>query len=420
MVTGRRLATSSRSNLRAVRRQHGPAGLARWVAAACFPGWSGVASVVLARLAILAFAVLGVLFMGGGEAWASHVGCGDTVTSDTTLDSDLAGCPNNGIVIGADGVTLDLAGHRIDGDGAPAVGCDPETEWCDVGVLNEGYDGVTVKAGSLRDFDSGVVSGEARESRLVGISSRRQTFFGALVFGSARTLIRDGDFSRNIPPEGDGIGMFGCRRSRIVDNEIRGNEGPGIHLGDSSNNAVKQNRLIRNGPSIFIEEGDRNLVRDNRIVGGAGLRVGPGDRNVIRENHASRAFESIAIEKGHRNVVAYNLVVDARGGAGISLGINNPPIGGGENVVRRNRVEGSREDGFHVARKDGGSVLSRNTAVGAGDDGFDVQGPSTKLTKNRAVRNDDLGIDAEPGVVDGGGNRARGNGDPRQCVGVVC
>jgi hypothetical protein len=42
------------------------------------------------------------------------------------------------------------------------------------------------------------------------------------------------------------------------------------------------------------------------------------------------------------------------------------------------------------------------------------------LTKNRAVRNGDLGIEAVAGVTDGGRNRASGNGDARQCVNVKC
>jgi hypothetical protein len=36
------------------------------------------------------------------------------------------------------------------------------------------------------------------------------------------------------------------------------------------------------------------------------------------------------------------------------------------------------------------------------------------------VRNGVLGIEAVAGVIDGGGNRAFGNGDPRQCLIVVC
>lgn len=368
---------------------------------------------------VFACTVAAALALNSGRALANHVSCGETITTDTTLDSDLVNCPNNGIVIGADGITLDLAGHRIDGDGAPAVGCDPEIEWCDVGVVNEGHNGVTTKDGLVQEFDLGLVVGEARGNRVMRISSRRQVFFGVLVFGSTRTLIRDGTFSHNIPPEGDGIGVFGSRHIRIVDNKIGSNEGPGIHLGDSSQNAVKENKFVRNGPSLLIE-GNANYVSGNRVVGGAGILMAMGDRNVITENHVSRAIDSIAIENGHRNLVAHNLVAHARGTQGISLGIHLPPIGGGGNVVRGNRVEDSGEDGFRVAAEDSGSVLKRNVAISAGDDGFNVKGHSTKLTGNRAVRNDDLGIDAVPSSIDGGGNVARHNGDPRQCTNIAC
>jgi hypothetical protein len=64
--------------------------------------------------------------------------------------------------------------------------------------------------------------------------------------------------------------------------------------------------------------------------------------------------------------------------------------------------------------------LKRNVAAGARGDGFDVESRSAKLTKNRAMRNRDLGIEAVQGVIDRGGNKASGNGDPRQCTHVVC
>ena len=211
--------------------------------------------------------VIATAAASAGPAEASHVECGDEITADTTLDSDLVNCPNNGIVIGADDITLDLAGYRIDGDGA---GCDPEVELCDDGIANAGHDGVTIKDGLVQEFDSGIVVGNAHGNRVLGISSRRQVFFGALLFGSAHNLIRGGTFSHNIPPEGDGIGVFESRHIRIVDNEIGGNEGPGIHLGESSKNVVKQNKFIRNGPSVLIE-GNANYVSGNRVVGGAGI-----------------------------------------------------------------------------------------------------------------------------------------------------
>jgi large repetitive protein len=64
--------------------------------------------------------------------------------------------------------------------------------------------------------------------------------------------------------------------------------------------------------------------------------------------------------------------------------------------------------------------LRGNRARRSKDDGIDVEGRTTKLTRNRALRNGDLGIEAVRGVIDGGGNMAGGNGDPRQCTNVAC
>ena len=86
-----------------------------------------------ARLTVLTAAVVGAFAFTGGPALANHVSCGATIVADTTLDSDLVNCPNNGIVIGAEDITLDLNGHRIDGDGTPAAGCRPRREFCDIG-----------------------------------------------------------------------------------------------------------------------------------------------------------------------------------------------------------------------------------------------------------------------------------------------
>ena len=50
---------------------------------------------------------------------AAAVQCGQVITSDTTLANDLVDCPGTALTIGADGVTLDLGGHLVDGTNAP-------------------------------------------------------------------------------------------------------------------------------------------------------------------------------------------------------------------------------------------------------------------------------------------------------------
>ena len=65
-------------------------------------------------------------------------------------------------------------------------------------------------------------------------------------------------------------------------------------------------------------------------------------------------------------------------------------------------------------------MLNRNVASGNGDDGIDVDDAGTTITSNTANDNGDYGIEAVPDVIDGGGNKARGNGNPAQCLNVSC
>ena len=321
------------------------------------------------------------LALTAGQASASHVSCGDTITADTTLDSDLVDCPSNGILIGADDITLDLNGHTIDGDDEPFEPC-PKDEPCDLGVLNEGHDAVTVEGGTVRDFGLGVVVVRARGNRLRDIAAIDNAFEGILLFRSARAHVQGSSASRN------GVG----------------NSRPGIALIESDNNWVAGNTMSRNGDlGLFLEASDHNL---------------------IRHNSARRNPEGGMIIEGNRNEIVRNRVV--RGGGGIQIttvGRGGTSVG---NVIRRNVVRNVRPAGISVDRPPPNrtpirrTLISRNLVVGSEGAGIIVGSRSTTIANNRALRNGGLGIRAIEGVIDGGGNRASGNGDPRQCVNVAC
>jgi parallel beta-helix repeat protein len=373
-----------------------------------------------ALAATAAIVILGVtvfLSIGIGSAESSHVSCGATITADTTLDSDLVGCPNNGIVIGADGITLDLNGHAIAGDGERFENC-ARGEVCDAGVLSEGRDGVTVRDGSVSRFAFGVFVGKARDHRVLHVSSSRNALFGFILFDATRSLVRDSSGSDNLAPDGDGMGVFASDHIRIIGNSFQDNP-LGLHVEGSTRNLIRGNAFAGNDGGIMMEA-DRNEVKRNRSARDGGGILVLGNRNLIARNRYSHNGGGIAVEEGSRNLVTRNVVVRPRR-IGILLGRDEPEqIGGSKNVVRRNVVRESGADAFLVASKDNASRLKRNVAVGSKDDGFDINSGSTKLTSNRAVRNGDLGIEAVRGVIDGGGNRARGNGDPRQCRNVAC
>ena len=309
-------------------------------------------------LAILALALVGLIAFGAGQASASHVSCGDTITADTTLDSDLVDCPNNGIVIGADGITLDLNGHLIDGDGTEFAGC-PENEFCDIGLLNDGHDGVTLRDGSVRDFA-----------------------FGVLVVGARHNRVADLTVSRNA---GTGIILFRSSRNRVIGNSARANglqlDQGGISLNRSHHNVIKRNALRRNGDlGVFMEISDDNRIRKNRMRG-----------------HP----EGGVIAEGHGNVFARNRIVRGGGGILITKITDHGAVG---NVVRRNKVRNVRASGIGVDPAPKRTLIKRNHVVGSGRCGISFGSPSTTITENRAVRNDGLGIKAVEGVIDGGGN----------------
>ena len=329
------------------------------------------ALVGLAAVAILVLA--GVVALSGAEA-ASKVSCGDTITTDTTLHRNLLNCPNNGIIIGADNVTLDLNGHTIDGDGTPDASCDPVKDFCDFGVAFEGHDGITVKHGTVGQFEGGVGAFTTRHTRLLGVSAPNNTFGDIGIANAARVLVRNCSGNRSTSPEGNGLGLFDSHHIRVLNSSFRHNVHAGIKPVGSTGSLIKGNLVAQNGDEGLLMEGGKGFrVRANRFVrNGGGITLGPGSRNVITGNRISRGHDGIRIEKGHGNLVADNVVVHARR-AGIRLGISHPFLGGADNLVRGNLVRASRVDGFLVNEKDDHSLLKGNTATGAGDDGFDVR-----------------------------------------------
>ena len=96
-------------------------------------------------------------------------------------------------------------------------------------------------------------------------------------------------------------------------------------------------------------------------------------------------------------------------------------VNGAGVTIDGNKVAGSVHDGIDI---DGTDVLvQNNVATGNGDDGIRVShidGPRDAAQQHHQL-NADLGIQPIAGTfIDGGGNRASGNGDARQCVRVIC
>ena len=150
---------------------------------------NNVTRTVNCKRLFLTLSVLAALALISAPAQAKPpetVSCGQTLTHSVKLANDLTNCPSNGLVVGADDVTVDLNGHTIDGDGELVADCPgfPGPD-CDAGVQNTGgYKGVTIEGGKLREFAYGVeVFGGASHNRVRHISSTHNLFRGILIGG---------------------------------------------------------------------------------------------------------------------------------------------------------------------------------------------------------------------------------------------
>lgn len=359
----------------------------------------------LPRTTILTVIASLMTALGTHSALAASVTCGEVITQDTKLESDLVDCPEHGIVIGSDNISLDLGGHMIDGD--------PEG-FFDNGIDNSaGYDGVSIRNGTVREFDTGIA--------LVGTIDNHVE---ALVVSTA-------NFGNGIVV--DGFARLDSHSNRIEKNTLSGNGGAGIDLLGSFRNSVTKNTITANGSGLQLFASNFNQLEKNVVSrnAGQGFSLFASDGNRMTKNTVSDngLHGYLIVDDADENLVEKNVV--SGNAVGIFIGDSKRRPGAEHNVVLRNDVYDNGQDGivlqgpsheppFPPAPGATATLIERNAANGNGDDGIDVRAPSTTIRKNRANDNSDLGIEAVAGVTDGGGNRATGNGNPLQCVNVVC
>jgi hypothetical protein len=252
----------------------------------------------------------------GGAAQARALRCGEVITANTKLTSDLVNCPDTGIVIGADNITLDLNGHVIDGDGIPPASCPPAT-LCDVGVDNStGHSHVTITGGTIRQFDLGVGvaggSGAAAADHIHHLAVAHTTSVGIVAIDTTRTVI-DHNVIRD--PGTSAVVVLGSAQARVASNVASGATGYAMFLPDGRHNLIVHNRLTASEHG-FAVGGDRNVVRGNVVTrSGGSIDILDGARSTrVEHNRLSRVGDGIGVGIASGAVIEHN-VVNRTGGA---------------------------------------------------------------------------------------------------------
>lgn len=429
---------------------------------------------------------------------ANRLECGSTITRSITLTRDLVACEGPALVIGADGITVDLDGHLLRGarfvtfeqceeDGPDSWTCTPcdQEGYPDCGppfdtptgfvnevvgpqpggaIVNDGYDDVTVRQGRVANYHDSVaatrVSGlvvrsvrggsfgvnlelahQARVARVDVLHATRMT--NSRVRGTAKMLLEHSRRNRISGNPGD-IWLFdGSNNNVVVDNVTTGFKV--IWMAASHRNQVRRNHLHCDQcivEPIFLSAGSTgNVIEDNTMSGmvdGAyGIVLFGADHNIVRNNTIGPALElrgfpqsgGILICSSDGNTISGNTILDTFVGIGVDNDVSCEEGGSHDNTISGNgirRASGAGDfieqtgDGITVGETAADTLVAGNVVRRSQHDGIDVASRTTTIRGNQVRRNGDLGIRAVPGVIDGGGNVATGNGDPRECLHVGC
>jgi len=218
-----------------------------------------------------------VLLLGSGafvSTPAYALNCGDVVTTNVTLTSNLACVDSNGLTVGASGITIDLNGYTISCAGLPAGflgSCQPTVASPSrIGIASNGHNAVTVRGpGTITGFDVGVslINGTGLQALGLTITgpqpstdfpaSKRLLTVGVLVNATqcqfsffAPSNAVNVEFN-DISQQTQGVQLDNAQCVLVAGNYIHDNAGfsdtHGIDLISSSNNIIITNQVLRNG-----------------------------------------------------------------------------------------------------------------------------------------------------------------------------
>ena len=202
----------------------------------------------------------------------TFVHCGMKVNHSILVRNDLVDCLFDGLIVNANGITIDLDGHTIDGKGLGA------------GVRNKGFDNVTIKNGRLGDYDWGVALNTGTRRNVVENISPEMTQEAAIGLGH----IAEPDPALPVePPDPFPSADSGVRENIIRNNTIIGNSRGVWMTANTQGTLIENNSLTATSDdAIWLEHSHHNIVRDNELdaSSGAGVAARGLDVNTVVDN----------------------------------------------------------------------------------------------------------------------------------------
>ena len=195
---------------------------------------------------------------------STSLSCGQVIKQSVKLTANLD-CKTDGIIVGADGITIDLNGFTLSGPGEKSS---------KVGIMFADNDGVTVQGpGTIKSFQAGALFSGGEDNKISRVTFTENEI-AVFETGSKNVVIEDNlMFGNSI-----GVAAHSSPGSMLTTNLFKSNDLAGVTLVNSASNELSMNTIQGSVNGIFLDgQSTKNNVNSNNVLQNRGVDLNNGN-----------------------------------------------------------------------------------------------------------------------------------------------
>lgn len=201
------------------------------------------------------------IFLNSKNNPTAIASCGQVITRDVILLKDIE-CPGVGMIVGKDGITINLNNHRLSLANNTDTSRIPKVE--EIGILVPGQKNITITGpGVITGFDKAIEFAGSEKGYVLDLKLTGNNIGLSLKASDEITIYRSFIEGNTI-----GIASQSSKGGLIISNQVSQNTNEGIVIMDSNYFIIGTNNLIGNGNiGIFLDVSSfNNTLSSNNIL----------------------------------------------------------------------------------------------------------------------------------------------------------
>jgi parallel beta-helix repeat protein len=189
---------------------------------------------------------------------SKSLSCGEVIKESVKLSANLD-CKSDGLIVGADGITIDLNGHSLTGPG-------PQSS--KIGIMLATSSGVTIQGlGTISGYQAGILNTGGQQNTIVQVN------FDGNQIAIFNTGATGTDIEKNMMTGNDiGFATHSSKQTTLTNNIFTDNKLAGVTLVNSGDNKVDTNIIQGANNGIFVDgQSNGNKITSNTLKENTGV-----------------------------------------------------------------------------------------------------------------------------------------------------